>query len=574
MPAATHQEQKLFFEQVRKGFGSALVRTGEVLRDFELAGVHLRLRFAGEALVSALTNGLACPVSSVPPVFRSNRQPCEICIWDSESTGVEPASPPRHRWDFTGRGSIWGFHDPQYKSAFSWAEGSVSVMDSNTGQAVYWLPSQRSLPLWLMAAPLRTILHWCMDLNGRQLVHGAAVGHGGRGVLMPGRGGAGKSSTALACLESGLDFVADDYLALVLDPAPCAFPLYATAKLDPRSLDLYPRLSTGCRIVTEPGFNKVILFLKDSYTDQLPPSLPIGQILQPSITNSPVTEVDRLKPREALKALAAETLVHLPHSGARTAEFLERLSSTVPCAKLRLGTVRSEIPRVVRAAIAAPPAVSSSESPRADVRPYVSLIVHYSEPDPGELEALALAIEADRYPRTELVVTVCGAGPEFVEQASHLPGLVRVLRFEEPVWTAFAWNRAIRESFADWLFFLEPGDRLVEGALDALVQSARQKPAAAWIRGQCSESPDRPLRGALVKKGAFLECGLFNLRFVGREQQEWVARAKRAELIGRDTLTRSLCRPPAAASCDTFGNTASRVMKTWKNVRPDTPESV
>ena len=129
--------------------------------------------------------------------------------------------------------------------------------------------------------------------------------------------------------------------------------------------------------------------------------------------------------------------------------------------------------------------------------------MHYSEPDPGELEELALAIEADRYPRTELVVTVCGAGPEFVEQASYLPGLVRVLQFEDHVWTAFAWNRAIRESFADWLFFLEPGNGLVEGALDALVQSARQKPAAAWIRGQCSESPDGPLPEPWSRKVLF-----------------------------------------------------------------------
>lgn len=41
-------------------------------------------------------------------------------------------------------------------------------------------------------------------------LHGACVGHGGRGLLLMGQSGAGKSTAALHCLLQGFDFVSED----------------------------------------------------------------------------------------------------------------------------------------------------------------------------------------------------------------------------------------------------------------------------------------------------------------------------------------------------------------------------
>ena len=41
-------------------------------------------------------------------------------------------------------------------------------------------------------------------------LHGACVGHGGRGLLLTGHSGAGKSTVALHCLLQGFDFVSED----------------------------------------------------------------------------------------------------------------------------------------------------------------------------------------------------------------------------------------------------------------------------------------------------------------------------------------------------------------------------
>jgi len=546
---ATEWEQAEYFDQLCEGFRKAATRTGEVVRDFRVAGTSVRLRFAGQALISSIVPGLAHAVSGLEagPL-------CEVCLWDSESTGAPLAPRPRPARDFTERGNIWGFDSPRYRSAYQWGESSVSVMDRATRRAVYWVPSPKHVPAWVLAAPLRSILHWWMELNGRQLVHAAAVGYGGRGVLIPGRGGSGKSSTSLACLLAGLDFLGYDYLALALDPQPRIYRLYSTAKLDPRTLTQYPELQTRCHTVYQPGFDKVVLFLEDQYRGQLRESLPLELVLKPRISGVPETTLGPVKPLEIERALASETLVHLPHAGIRTLEFLHRVSHEVPRAAIHLGTDRERIPAAIPAALEGGPSVGAPLRHPAELRPFVSVIVHLWEEDREELRTLAAAIEAQGYSRTEFLVILDGPASAMADEIATLPENVRCLSFIERVVNAEAWNRGIRESFADLLVFLEPGDRLQPGALESLVNACEREPKAAWIQGRllcCGpESPSLgPLRGALIRKSAFRQCGLFPTEpfLQRREHLKWIQQANEKGLSGSviDSPTLRLARPAA-----------------------------
>lgn len=537
---ATEQEQARFFAQLQEGYAAASARAGEIVRDFRVAGTSVRLRFAGEALIPAIVPGLACPILGVQADPH-----CEICLWDSETTGVRLAPSPRPWRDFTASGNIWGFDSLRYRSAYQWGEGSVSGMDRETRQAMFWVRSSKQLPPWVLAAPLRSILHWWMELNGRQLVHAAAVGYDGRAVLMPGRGGSGKSSTSLACLLGGLDFISDDYLALALDPEPRAYRLYSTAKLDPQNLNLYPELATRCRTVHQPGFDKVVLFLEDEYREQLRESLPLKLVLKPRFSGVPETTLGPVEPSEIERALASETLVHLPHAGVQTLEFLGRVSNEIPRAAIHLGTDRSRIPAAIQGALEA--RITAAPNRRAgERRPFVSVIVHLCEEDHEELRSLAAGIEEQGYPRTELIVAAGGPACAMTDDAASLPGSVRFLSFPEAVVNALAWNCAIRECFAELLVLLEPGDRLQPGALDALVRASERDPGVAWVRGRVvsSEQEDESrisLRGALIRKSAFRECGLFteNPFLQGSEHRDWLRRVEQKQLTGiqLDTVT-------------------------------------
>ncbi len=504
MSSATEQEQAQFFEQVQEGFQAAAARTGEIVRDFRLAGTSVRLRFAGDSLIPAIVPGLAYPVSST-----GFEPQCEICLWDSESTGIRLPPPPRPWKDFTERGNIWGFDSSRYRSGYRWGEGSVNVMDRESRQAVFCVPTVKHLPAWVLSSPLRGILHWWMEMNGRQLVHAAAVGCGGRGVLIPGRSGSGKSSTSVACLLAGMEFIADDYLAVALDPEPRVYRLYTTAKLDPHTLSLFPDLAKRCRAVPQPGFGKMVLFLEDGFREQLRESLLLKLALRPWISRVPETTLGPAEPHEIERALAWETLAHLPHAGNQTVEFLNRVSHEVPRAAIYLGADRARIPTAIRQALGAP-VDSATPRPGGERRPFVSLIVHFHQEDRAELRMLAADIEAQSYPRTELIVIASGPACALKDEVCKLPGNVRFFVFENAFANAQGWNRGIRESFAELLMLIEPGDRFAPGALDALVNACELDSEAAWVRGRAGTNGDSlsPLRGALIRKSAFREHGL------------------------------------------------------------------
>ncbi len=532
---ATEQEQAEFFLWLRDGFELASARSGELARDFCMAGTSVRLRFAGEALTPSILPGLAHPVYGL-----ASEPSFQIFLWDSESTGVAPPPAPRPWQDFSSRGNIWGFDSFRYRSSFQWGTGAVNVLDRLARQAVFWVPSHQHLPAWVLASPLRGILHWWMELNGLQLVHAAAVGCGDAGVLIPGKGGSGKSSTALSCLLDGMDFIADDYLALAMDPEPRVHRLYTTAKLDRGNLTRYPELASRCRIVDQPGFDKVVLFLEEEFGQQLRDSLRLKLVLRPYLSGVPETSLAPVDASEIERSLSSETLRQLPHVGATTVEFLERVSLDVPHAAIHLGTDRERIPVAISQALESRTLPSAPFSFR-DNRPYVSVIVHLSEDDRSELNQLVETIDAQRYPRTEFLVTLDRSACSLADEIAGLPGNIRFLSFDNPVVKAEAWNRAIRESLGELLVIIESGDRLPPGALHALVGVAEQESDIGWVRGHAVPSGTglesmSPLRGALIRKTAFRQCGLFSTEPLrqGREHRVWLRNAEEKRFVGRE----------------------------------------
>lgn len=79
-----------------------------------------------------------------------------------------------------------------------------------------------------------------MEKNGCQLLHAAAIGTEEGAVLITGKGGIGKSTTALSCLQSGPYYFADNYLIVRLEPEPLVYSLYCTAKLNADHVKNFP----------------------------------------------------------------------------------------------------------------------------------------------------------------------------------------------------------------------------------------------------------------------------------------------------------------------------------------------
>jgi len=86
--------------------------------------------------------------------------------------------------------------------------------------------------------------------SGMILLHAAAVGIDGKGVLIVGRSGSGKSTFSVSCLAAGLDFVSDDYVLLSTQGPVRAMPLYTNIAVNP---DMHAQLPP-CEKLKEPAY--------------------------------------------------------------------------------------------------------------------------------------------------------------------------------------------------------------------------------------------------------------------------------------------------------------------------------
>ena len=175
--------------------------------------------------------------------------------------------------------------------------------------------------------------------QGLQVMHAAAVAFGGRGVLLVGPGGAGKTTSALACALAGGDFLGDDLCLIDIgdDPDEPAriHSLFATVKLN---ADSARRLGAGewARLGTTPR-DKVVFRLPAFLRTVVSASIAAIVVLAPS--DSGPAEASALRPAAATRALAATG--HSLASGAINPALwfaaVTRLARRVPAFRLPIG---------------------------------------------------------------------------------------------------------------------------------------------------------------------------------------------------------------------------------------------
>lgn len=334
-----------YFESVYELFKSSQQITEPVERSYIIGGYRIRLHFSGPALLS-LTRALehlATDDHSTPDLT--------ICLWDSESTGQRMTPRPWQEDDFLARGVIQGYNTERIYTAFQHGSGAVNVLDVERNLAIFWAPDHR-LPYWEYGSPLRTILHWWLLSRGLQLVHAAAVGTSSGGVLIGGKGGSGKSTTALACLESNLFYVGDDYTLLALDSGPVVHSLYNSAKLNSDHVQRFPALLPKIANPERLADEKALVFVNEHDPSKVANRLPVRAILLPRVTGLPDTRLKRVSVAATLAALAPSTIFQLPRAGSEALKFLAAFARPLPCFSIEVGTDLSTIPPVIEELLA------------------------------------------------------------------------------------------------------------------------------------------------------------------------------------------------------------------------------
>ncbi len=335
-PAAFFKTLDQTFQQAEKAAG------GPVDRHYRIGGHPIRCRFAGAALVSPIKSALEHLATK-----RVAAPKLTICLWDSVSTSTRMPAPPWEASDYVARGEVRGYNDERFHTVFDLGTGILSMLDTKRNVALYWIRDAHEVAYYESAAPLRTILHRWMRTRGRQLVHAGAVGTPAGGVLLAGKGGSGKSTTALACVNDGFGYVSDDYCLVATDPSPYAFSLYNSAKVDAEGAQRFPRLATAITNENRLNTEKAVLYLAQSRVVKTEECIPIRAVLLPRIGDCPETTLSETTCAEGLKELAASTIFQLPGAGEEDLEAIGRFVRQVPSYVLNLGRDVAGISRAV-----------------------------------------------------------------------------------------------------------------------------------------------------------------------------------------------------------------------------------
>ncbi len=344
-----------FFEKTYCIFQMAKESAGCEDRAYTICGKNIRLRFAGTGLAPFITPALE-HLSA-----QSDEMPSlTICLWDDVSTHTQMPPPPWAGYSvyarhgdvrgysvYTRRGDVRGYSDARIYTSYNWDANALSILDRQRRIALYWTHNAHRLPSYESSAPLRTIFHWWMNQFGFQFVHSGAVGNPQGGVLLAGKGGSGKSTTALTCLNSELLYVSDDYCLISLDPEPYAYCIYSTAKVHTDNLERVPHVLSAISNLDRLDSDKAVFFLYPSFSGKMAAGLPIRAILLPGIAGVTETLLRPASPMEALKALALSTMSQLARAGQTSLQIMNRLVHKVPCYHIDLGTDIDRIPDII-----------------------------------------------------------------------------------------------------------------------------------------------------------------------------------------------------------------------------------
>jgi hypothetical protein len=355
LPGFVTSEQEAFLQNLYVAYLKASATAQTFDRPYKIGRKILHLHIAGDGLISVLLPAIAHleMQASAPADF-------EVHLWDNDSTNT--ALPEHINWLIDNMRWHWERYldsrsevislsnDLIHTSMHVHSQGCiVSAIDMPRKVALYWTQSAGLIPYYEHGSPLRTLFHWMVDDENHQFIHAGAVGLPAGGVLLAGKGGSGKSTTALTCLDSELQYVSDDYCLVETEPAPAAYCIYNTAKLvGSDDLERFPALGDQfIRRGLEGEPFKWMTFLYTYRPEKILQYTPLKAILIPRVTGQTDTRLSPATSAAALAAIAPSTLFQLPHAGDQAIHTISKLVRSLPCYYLELGMQLEQIPQVI-----------------------------------------------------------------------------------------------------------------------------------------------------------------------------------------------------------------------------------
>jgi hypothetical protein len=340
-PLASSASSEWLFQNLRSCYESAIGDHGPYEYQFGICGQAIRFCFADAGTAAQFTRAFAHlrrPLTAVSD--------CTVAVGESNASFRIPSiilkayltALESSWWDLTSpRGELLEIHNPPTMAAYYPGTSGLSMLDTQSGRGLYWKMNHAHTPYYEVGYPFRTLLHWWLRSRGFQFVHGAAIGTESGAVLLVGKGGAGKSTSAMASIRGGLQYAGDDYCVVSLEPRPTVYSLYNTCKLcGDEDIARFPGLAERVSNPVRPPDEKALVYLHEVLPDRMSSSLPLKALLVPTITGSRGTSIQPCGGMDALAAIVPGTMAQLPSSHQSDLKF-----------SIKLGTQVDQIPAAI-----------------------------------------------------------------------------------------------------------------------------------------------------------------------------------------------------------------------------------
>ncbi len=242
-------------------------------------------------------------------------------IYDAPTTQIEY---------FDGSDQLFVDYEQRSRLLVTPGEGriQISVTGSHPGDAV------------LAAHPLLTIaLLETMKRFGRFPLPAAGLSRNGKGVLVPGASGAGKSTMSVALVRAGFDFLADDtvFITTTVDGLwVWGFPDEIDVTEDTTAM--VPELGYLAGSPLLPGRDKHSFRVEEVFGVAALAGTSPAVLIAPQIVAGPDSELEPMAPSDALLELLPNVLLTHPVPTQAHLAMLATLVRTVPCLRMRVGS--------------------------------------------------------------------------------------------------------------------------------------------------------------------------------------------------------------------------------------------
>ena len=225
----------------------------------------------------------------------------------------------------------------------------ILVMDGTQARADGYLIKPETIQANLIEYLFHLALIELLRRRGLYTIHATALEKHGRGILIPGNSGHGKTTSFISLLRSGYRYLSDDH-PLIRDAGTHVdiLPFPIKINVTEATIAFFPELRSAPDHVLHPGSPKRAFYAEELYPTSVGDCCQPAIVLFPHVVDAPHSHLELLPKSRALEVLLPQALlVYDSEIARREFQVLAKVVQQVDCYRLHFGRDILDLPKLI-----------------------------------------------------------------------------------------------------------------------------------------------------------------------------------------------------------------------------------